>query len=146
MKEDVINEITDNCLITRTRRISRILTSIYDQALLPFGITSSQLSLLVTISKLGPASRAEIGRYNRQDRSTLTRNLQLVLSEGWVEEIQHTKGGRIKPIVLTTAGKDVVSRAAPAWRAAQARAKAVLGETGAIAIMEIDRRLPQQAG
>jgi DNA-binding MarR family transcriptional regulator len=143
MREDVINEITCHCLVTRARRISRMLTSIYDQALLPYGINSPQFSLLVVIARLGPASRAEIGRYNRQDRSTLTRNLQLILSEGWVEEVQHTEGGRIKPIVLTKAGKEMLSRAAPAWRAAQVQAQAVLGEAGSAAIMEMDRQLPQ---
>jgi DNA-binding MarR family transcriptional regulator len=135
--EDVINEITRNCLLTRTRRISRVITSIYDQELRPFGVNSPQFSLLVVISRLGPASRAEIGRVNHQDRSTLTRNLQLILSEGWVEEIQHTEGGRSRPIVLTKTGKDLLHRAAPAWRAAQAQATALLGEAGVTAMTNI---------
>jgi DNA-binding MarR family transcriptional regulator len=135
--EAVINEITCHCLLTRTRRISRVVTNIYDQQLRPFGVNSPQFSLLVVISRLGAASRAEIGRVNHQDRSTLTRNLQLILSEGWVEEIQHTAGGRSRPIALTTVGKDLLRNAAPAWRAAQAQAKTVLGEASVTAIMNI---------
>src|SRR4051794_31470120 len=33
----VVGEITRNCLLTRTRRISRVMTNIYDQALRPHG-------------------------------------------------------------------------------------------------------------
>jgi DNA-binding MarR family transcriptional regulator len=135
--EEVIDEITRDCLLTRTRRISRVVTNIYDQQLRPFGLNSPQFSLLVVIFRLGSASRAEIGRVNHQDRSTLTRNLQLMLSEGWVEEIEHTAGGRSRPIALTAIGKELLRNAAPAWRAAQAQAKTILGGDNAIAVMSI---------
>jgi DNA-binding MarR family transcriptional regulator len=137
MGDEVINEITRNCLLTRTRRISRVITGIYDQELRPFGINSPQFSLLVVIFRLGPASRAEIGRANHQDRSTLTRNLQLMLSAGWVKEIPHEAGGRSRSIVPTKAGKDLLHDAAPAWRAAQKQAKVLLGEDGVTAITDI---------
>jgi DNA-binding MarR family transcriptional regulator len=137
-REDMIGEISRDCLLTRARRISRIFTGMYDQALRPFGINSPQFTLLVVIFRLGSASRAEIGRYNYQDRSTLTRNLQLILSEGWVEEMEHEADGRSRPIVLTKAGKDLLHKAAPAWRAAQTQAKALVGEKGVAAIRSID--------
>lgn len=142
---DVIAEISGNCLLTRTRRIARVLTAIYDQALRPFGINSPQFTLLVVISRLGPASRAEIGRQNHQDRSTLTRNLQLILSQGWVEEIRDPATGRGRPLVLTKAGKDLLHKAAPAWRAAQVEARLVLGKAGVAAVMHIADELPPQA-
>jgi len=93
--------------------------------------------LLVIISEIEPATRAEIGRYHHQDRSTLTRNLRILLSEGWAEEVQDEGGGRGRPIVVTKAGKDLLRKGAPAWRVAQRRAKALLGEDGAIAITDI---------
>src|ERR1700754_1762609 len=108
MSDDVTTEISRNCLLTRTRRISRVITGIYDEALRPFGINSPQFSLLMVISRLGAASRAEIGRANNQDRSTLTRTLQVMLSEGWVAEAEHTAGGRNRAIVLTEMGKDML--------------------------------------
>jgi DNA-binding MarR family transcriptional regulator len=135
--EDVVGEVTRECLLTRTRRISRVITGIYDEALRPFGINSPQFSLLIVISRLGAASRAEIGRANHQDRSTLTRNLQVMLSEGWVEEAEHTAGGRNRAIVLSERGKNVLRHAAPGWRAAQAQARGVLGDTGVSAVVSI---------
>lgn len=137
MSDDITNEITRSCLLTRTRRIARVITGIYDEEYRPFGINAPQVSLLVLISRLGSPSRAEIGRQNHQDRSTLTRNLQLMMSNGWIEEVPHKEGGRSRAIVLTKAGKKLLNDVAPAWRTAQRRGKAVLGESGATAIKSI---------
>ena len=100
----VIEEFASDCLLMRTRLISRVLTGIYDQALREFGINSPQFSLLVVISKMAPASRAEIGRYHHQDRSTLTRNLKIMIENGWIEESLADSVGRARPIVVTNAG------------------------------------------
>jgi DNA-binding MarR family transcriptional regulator len=134
---DVILEMAQTCVLMRTRLISRVITAIHDEELRPFGIKSSQFVLLVVIFKIEPATRAEIGRYHRQDRSTLTRNLKVILSEGWVQEIQNKAGGRARPIVLTKAGADLLRNAAPAWRVAQEKAKALLGKDGVIVVTEI---------
>jgi DNA-binding MarR family transcriptional regulator len=140
----LIQEVTQSCLLTRARRISRVLTSLYDERLRPFGINAPQFTLLVMISRLGPVSRAELGRHNHQDRSTLTRNLQLVMAEGWIEEIEHAEGGRRRPIVLAPAGHQLLTRAGPAWRAAQAEAGRLLGHDGASAVKAIADTLPAQ--
>jgi DNA-binding MarR family transcriptional regulator len=135
--EDVIAEIKDGCVLMRARLIARVLTAMYDKELRPFRIVSPQFALLVIIFGIQPATRAEIGRYHHQDRSTLTRNLKILLSEGWVEEVKDEGGGRARPIVLTKAGKDLLVKGAPTWRVAQARAKALLGEDGMTAITDI---------
>ncbi len=116
MAKDIISEINDACLLMRSRLIARVMTGIYDDDLRPFGINSPQFALLAVIHNMGPSSRAEIGRFHRQDRSTLTRNLQVMISEGWLEEIDNEAGGRSRPIVLTKTGKMLLHDAAPAWR------------------------------
>jgi DNA-binding MarR family transcriptional regulator len=131
----MVGEVTRYCLLTRTRRISRVITNLYDEALRPFGVNSPQFSLLVLIAKLDGASRAEIGRANFQERSTLTRNLALLLAEGWVEERASEKGGRSRPIVISEGGRQLLASAMPAWRSAQVKAKHLLGEDGASAIV-----------
>ncbi|UFX48867.1 hypothetical protein HAP47_0006015 [Bradyrhizobium sp. 41S5] len=40
------------------------------------------------IDQAGSITRAEIARLQHLDRSTLTRNLKLILCEGWIEEIR----------------------------------------------------------
>lgn len=137
----LVGEVGRGCLLTRTRRISRVITGIYDEALRPHGINAPQFSLLVLIAKLDGASRAEIGRANHQDRSTLTRNLALLLGEGWIDEIV-PQAGRSRPIVITDRGREVLTSAAAAWRSAQARAKQLLGEDGEAAILGVADRMP----
>src|SRR6476659_3312901 len=90
----LVGEVTSSCLMTRSRRISRVITNMFDQELRPLGLNASQFSLLVLIARMEGASRAEIGRANHQDRSTSTRNLQLVLDQGWADERIPDKGRR----------------------------------------------------
>jgi len=137
----LVSEVTRHCLMTRTRRISRVITSLYDQELRPYGLSSSQFSLLVLIARMDGASRAEIGRANHQERSTSTRNLQLVLDQGWAQEIVPEKG-RSRPLLISKAGQDLLARAIPAWRAAQVKAKQLLGVDGASAIIQLSAGLP----
>ena len=139
--DSVLDDVKRNCLLTRTRRISRVITNIYDQALRPHGVSSPQFSLLVLIANLGGASRAEIGRANYQERSTLTRNLALLLAEGWIEELV-PDGGRRRPIVISNAGRALLVSAAPAWRSAQIEARQLLGDDGATAILGVAGRIP----
>ena len=140
--QTMVGEITSSCLLTRTRRISRVVTNIFETELRPYGINAPQFSMLVLISRMGNASRAEIARENHQERSTSTRNLQLILSEGWAEEISDETSGRRKPIRISQAGKTILTAAMPAWRTAQAKTKQLLGETGASAIGAMADSLP----
>ena len=136
----LVTEVAEHCLMTRTRRISRVVTNLFDQALRPHGLSSSQFSLLVLIARMNGASRAEIGRANHQERSTSTRNLQLVLDQGWAEEIMPEKG-RSRPIMISKAGRELLAQAMPAWRAAQVKAKQLLGVDGASAIVQLSAGL-----
>jgi DNA-binding MarR family transcriptional regulator len=137
----LVTEVVEQCLMTRTRRISRVITNIFDQELRPHGLSSSQFSLLVLIARMDGASRAEIGRANHQERSTSTRNLQLVLDQGWAEEVMPEKG-RSRPILISKAGRDLLAQAAPAWRTAQVMARQLLGDDGACAIVDLSATLP----
>ena len=137
MDRDTIAEMARTCVLMRTRLVSRVVTGIYDDELRPFGLNAPQFVLLVVIEKLGPSTRAAIGRYHRQDRSTLTRNLQVMLHEGWIEEVSDGSGGRGRPITLTTLGRKLLQSVEPAWRAGQAQAKITLGQSGVLAIRDI---------
>jgi DNA-binding MarR family transcriptional regulator len=137
------SKIARSCLLTRTRQISRVLTAIYDEELRPFGINSPQFTLLVLVMELGPLSRSDLGRRNHHDRSTLTRNLQPLIAQAWIAEGTVAEDGRSRPLSLTEQGKALLHRAASAWSVAQEKAKAVLGEAGATALMGIAGDLPR---
>lgn len=138
----VSREIARNCLLTRTRQISRVLTAIYDEELRPFGINAPQFTLLVLIMELGPLSRSDLGRRNHHGRSTLTRNLQPLIAQGWVSEGLPADDGRSRPLSLTEQGKELLQSASSAWAVAQRKARDLLGEVGANALMDIAGELP----
>jgi DNA-binding MarR family transcriptional regulator len=137
MADDVIQEMVSDCMLSRSRVISRVLTNAYDETLRPFGISSPQFVLLTAICKLASASKAEIGRFTQQDRSTLSRNIKLLLDSGLVEEGDVDATGRARPIRVTAAGLELMHQLVPAWRAGQAQALELLGETGASAVMAV---------
>ncbi|CAN5458025.1 helix-turn-helix domain-containing protein [soil metagenome] len=130
-------EVKQSCLLTRTRLIARIVTNLYDEALRPFGINSPQYALLGLIEEVEPATRADLARHNSQDRSTLSRNLQIMLDEGWIEETAAGAKGRSRPLILSRRGCELLHAAMPAWRAGQLQAQALMGKEGVDALIQV---------
>jgi DNA-binding MarR family transcriptional regulator len=130
-------EMINECLNTRSRVIARIVTRIYDEAFAAFGIDSVQFSLLGAVYHLASATRTEIGRFLRLDRSTLTRTLQPLLDRGLIQEIPAAAAGRRRPIGLTEAGRGALLAVVPVWRSAQLEVKALLEEDGSAAVKKV---------
>src|SRR5258708_19801688 len=79
--KDALVEMASDCILMRTRLVSRVITNLYDEALRPFGLNSPQFALLLVISVREPASRSQIGRFPHQGRCTLPRNLKIMLTQ-----------------------------------------------------------------
>jgi DNA-binding MarR family transcriptional regulator len=133
----VADEIARECVMSRWRMTNRVLSAIYDEELRPFGLKSSQLSLLVAVTKAGPARRIELGRLLALDPSTLTRNLAVMLKHGWIEEVPDDGDQRGAPLRTTATGRKLLEGLAPAWQRAQARAKKMLGSSGVDLIFSV---------
>lgn len=118
----------------RARRLSRVVTRIFDGALRPLGITPAQLSLLVIIELQQPVTPSVIVRVLDIEKSTLSRNLRLMNEAGWIRE--RVEGGE-KRLQLTAAGRKLLSDVYPLWRAAQKKARNLLGEKTAEALVSI---------
>jgi DNA-binding MarR family transcriptional regulator len=130
-------EMGRSCLNMRARLVSRLITSIYDDELRPFGIKASQLNVLATVASMSPVRRTDVGRYMHLDVSTLTRNLRIMETNGWIEEAADSSDGRGAPIRITAAGDALIVKAAPAWRDAQRHVSRLLGPEGKVALMEM---------
>ena len=124
---DYAHQITANCLLGRTRTLSRVLTSLYDEELRPHGVQGSQLASLAIIAAHGPMRRTEVGRWLHLDSSTLTRNLRVMQVQGWIEETADEEDGRGRPVQATAAGRALLDQVGPAWQAAQRRAARLIG-------------------
>jgi DNA-binding MarR family transcriptional regulator len=133
----IADQISSECVMMRWRMTNRVLSAIYDEELRPFGLKSSQLSLLVAVAKAGPVRRIELGKLLVLDPSTLTRNLQVMLKHGWIEEVPDDGDQRGAPLETTAIGRKLLDRIAPAWHRAQARAKKMLGGGGVDLIFSV---------
>jgi DNA-binding MarR family transcriptional regulator len=142
---DIATQITETCLMGRTRYLARVLSGIYDEELRPFGAQASQITSLAVIARSGPVRRTDIGLWLHLDSSTLTRNVRVMLGNGWVEEVNDGEDGRGLPLRITPEGQALLARLGPAWRRAQARASALLGGKGQAAVMMLFDHLQDAA-
>ena len=110
-------------VLVQARLLSRSVTEIFDDRLQPWGISSTQFVLLSVIGQKEPITRSQIARLQHLDKSTLTRNLKTIFSEGWIEEVGENADGRSRPIALTAAGKELLLNGQPAWVGPKPRLK-----------------------
>jgi DNA-binding MarR family transcriptional regulator len=132
---DIAYQITANCLMGRTRYLSRVLTGIYDEEVRAFGVQASQVTLLATIAAHGPVRRSDLGRWLHFDSSTLTRNLRVMLANTWIEDVPDDTDGRGLPLRITPTGAELLDALGPAWHRAQSRAAELVGGEGRTAVI-----------
>lgn len=136
MSGSSIDEIVSECLAVRVRLIGRAITSLYDGALGSHGVTISQVNLLAALGKIGPCPPSRLGEVLQLERSTVSRNVSLLLSHGWIEAVSSDAKG-IREVALTRAGRAKIESVMPTWRQVQQEATQLLGTTGAHAIHAI---------
>jgi len=114
------------CTCFSVRRLSRLVTQIYDQRLGALGLKVTQYSLLAHVRALPGVTMGELAARMGMDRSTLTRNLRPLSRAGWIATARGADA-RAVTVALTDAGRALLTRARPAWRAAQAELAERLG-------------------
>src|ERR687885_1527698 len=92
--------IAGECLGVRVRTLNRAVTSLYDEALRPHGLRVGQLNLLVATARMGTARPGDLCRLLRMDKSTLSRDVEVMRRNGWLE-VDDSGGGRARPVRLT---------------------------------------------
>jgi DNA-binding MarR family transcriptional regulator len=108
----------ETCAGYNLRRTSRVVTSLFDSALEPTGLRSTQVAILQMIVVKDSPSIAKLAREMAMDPSTLTRNLRPLIREGYVELIQAERG-RAKLARLTPAGRSKLDEVMARWKDAQ---------------------------
>lgn len=121
-----MNDDFSLCMVSNTRKAARAITRRYDAYARPFGITSTQFSLLGTLAAAGDQTVSELAEQRGFERTTLTRNLDRLEAMGLVaSRVRESGNGRL--CGLTPAGDDLMRRMLPVWRKAQAEIRAELG-------------------
>src|SRR5713226_3469051 len=117
------------CACQNLRRVTRLVTRIYDQELRKTGIEITQFGLLTALSIVGEANQKALSVGFAMDSTTLTRTLALLRKQGWIQT-RPGKDKRERLIRLTEAGKKQLASAQPHWQAAERRLRKTLGPVG----------------
>jgi DNA-binding MarR family transcriptional regulator len=114
------------CVCSSIRKTARAVTQLYDKALRPAGLRSTQFNILATLHGHKAANLALLGKELVLDQTTLTRSLDLLESQGLVERVP---GGslRDRSMQLTVSGRRKFEQALPLWRGAQASLLSCIG-------------------
>jgi DNA-binding MarR family transcriptional regulator len=124
------------CNATAMRKASRRITQLYDDALAPAGLRSTQFAILAELHELGEKAPtlAELAATLVVDRSALGHTLRPLERDGLVVLKAGVEDRRRRHIVLTARGLAKLQQALGLWEAAQARFHAVFGQTEAEAL------------
>ncbi len=138
---DLARSMAMDCIAVRVRRLHRVVSRIYDDALRPHGLTTAQLNLLVAITALDSVSPTALCERLDLEKSTVSRNVERMAREGWVLA-QTAEDGRERLLSTTRQGRSLLRRVRSDWDAAQKRAKKLLGRDGTRGLFQAADALP----
>jgi DNA-binding MarR family transcriptional regulator len=115
------------CLCGSIRRTSRALTQFYEDALRPYGLRATQLTILQALSRTGEVSQRKLGKILAMDSTSLTRTLRIMRREGWILE-RPGKDRRERLLRMSEGGDKELKRVLPVWEQVQTGLRRQLGE------------------
>jgi DNA-binding MarR family transcriptional regulator len=121
------------CTNLKLRQLDRVVSRHYDAYVSATGLKNSQYSLLSHVVLLGPIRPSDLADRMQMDASTLTRNLQPLIAQGWVRQ-RPGENGRSRLIEATASGRDKREEAKRSWKQAQLALNARLGPKRVVAI------------
>lgn len=120
---DALNQC--NCLFLRkaVRRVSQL----YDAALAPCGLKSTQRSILVHIARVGAPTSGQLASMLVMDRGALAHNLKPLERDKFISVLVDTEDRRSRRIILTDRGKAKLEESNALWARAQAGFETAFG-------------------
>lgn len=136
--------MADGCLGVRVGRLHRLVNRRFDAELRPLGLTLPQLEILASLTLSdGPVRPTELAGWLGLDRSTVSRNLDVLTRQGLAEVTDTSPTGRTARVRTSAAGHEALAGAHAAW----ARAQAAVGDAlGPQAVGTLDSWLRGAAG
>lgn len=136
----VVERLARECLGVRLRMIHRAVNGIYDSALRPHGLRASQMTILIVVAYAGSVKPSRLCRVLHLEKSTLSRDVEVLARKGWLEVEPDTEG-RGQTLRLSSFGATLLKTTFPAWEEAQREVAELLGEAGVNAMHEIACKL-----
>ncbi len=119
------------CTCGSLRKASRRISQLYDAALAPLGIKSTQFSILSELdrgSREGPVAMCELASAMVMDRSTLGHNLKPLERDDLVVLRLSNADRRKRHVELTAKGQSLLRSARPLWRSAEGHFEKIFGK------------------
>ena len=121
------------CTYFKLRQLLRAVGRHYDAELSHAGLKGTQYSLLSSVVAMAPVQPAELARHMGMDASTLTRNLRVLIDEGWIVQ-GPGKDARSRLVDMTAAGRAKHKEAQRYWKRAQLALNAHLGDDRVVSL------------
>ena len=116
------------CTCFAVRRTARAITQHYERHLKASGLGVNQFTSLAVLAIAGPLPLSRLADELGVERTTLTRNLRLLLDRGHVSE-SATGDRRVRLLAITKRGTAAARATLPRWREAQASIARRLGSS-----------------
>jgi DNA-binding MarR family transcriptional regulator len=139
-----IKSVEGVCVGGCVRKLNRMVTAIYDGALLSAGLKTSQFSVLVSVANRKQARPAELTKHLQLDESTLSRNVERMCARGWLRLVSDADR-RSHLIEVTDKGQALIRKCLPAWQKAQAEVSRRLGTDSVAELRSALRKLSAQS-
>ncbi|WP_336488370.1 MarR family winged helix-turn-helix transcriptional regulator [Methylobacterium nigriterrae] len=126
--------VEEACLCLGAQRIARAVGRQYDAALRPVRLSNWQFTLLMMLVRDDPLTISALAHALAMDRTTVTANLKPLERRGLLMVEVDAEDRRVRRVVLTDAGRMLLTEALPLWQKAQAACTRTLGDTGRAAL------------
>lgn len=138
--DTVATIISNSCYLTKTLMLSRSLQAFYEDGLDAHGLTPQQGPLLSTIVALGGAHPSDLARELEIERSTISRNLKILIDRGLLRA-ELTPAGRTRRVFATDLGHQIIVGFFPAWAMAQEEIVDAIGVERLTTFLEVAEQL-----
>ena len=114
-----------SCKCLKIRKVSRLVTQLYDRKLQALGLKITQFSILSFIATSGQKNLIKLANELQMDRTTLTRGLEILKKKKFIKNVTK-KDSRKRIVILTEDGLNILDKAIPLWMEAE---EAILEES-----------------
>ena len=113
------------CAYANLKLLTRVVTTLYDEALRPVDLCAGQLALMWAILATEPVEIGRLGATTLTDQTTLSRTVAK-LKKARLVSVRAGRDRRVKVVALTPSGRQRFRDAMPLWEDAQRSAGALL--------------------
>jgi DNA-binding MarR family transcriptional regulator len=129
------------CLAFRARMLSRVITSIYEDAFSGVGLKITQFSMLNAVANREESRPSELAKVLAMDESTVSRNIERMCAKGWLRLEVDADDRRSQLVRITDRGAALIRKGYPAWQKAQTEVARQLGLDGVSALKSALKKL-----